>query len=114
MADSTLWDGILMGIKSKAAPVTVALSQSVCQPLSTLDQLCVCVLFSNVMLMFDSAESWRVVSVLGPSKQQNRQSSWYFKADPGGGSVFPDSLSDRGREGGEATCHWATRTLNKC
>lgn len=88
MADSTLWDGILMGIKSKAAPVTVALSQSVCQPLSTLDQLCVCVLFSNVMLMFDSAESWRVVSVLGPSKQQNRQSSWYFKADPGGGALF--------------------------
>lgn len=43
MADSTLRDGILMGIKSKAAPVTVALSQSVCQPLSTLDQLCVCV-----------------------------------------------------------------------
>lgn len=41
MADSTQQDGILMGIKSKAAPVTVALSQPVCQPLCTRNRVCV-------------------------------------------------------------------------
>lgn len=45
MADSMPRDGILMGIKSKAAPVTVAPSQSVYQPLSTLDRLWVHVCF---------------------------------------------------------------------
>lgn len=68
MADSTQQDRILMGIKSKAAPVTVALGLSVCQPLCTLDRVhvhvCVCI-FS-----FDangaSAESWRFVRVSCP------------------------------------------------
>lgn len=50
MADSTHRDGILMGIKSKAAPATVARSLSVCRPLCTLDRVCVCMCaFSNLM-----------------------------------------------------------------
>lgn len=104
MADSTRWDGILMGIKSKAAPVTVAPSQPARQPLSALC-LCVCVFlggfFSNVMLICDSAESWRIVSLLCPCEWWKRQVSWNFKAGLGEVCFFQIAWMTGSEKGGQ-------------
>lgn len=95
MADSTQQDRILIGIKSKAAPVTVALALSLCQPLCTLDRVrvhvCVCI-FS-----FDAnggcAKSWRFVRVSCPHEWGKRQISGCFKAGPR--VCFPRSVEWR-------------------
>lgn len=112
IADSTQRDGILMGIKSEAAPVTVALSQSVCQPLCPLDRVYVRVCVHVCIFRFDANVRfcWILAVCRGsvPIWVTKRQVSWYIKL--AWGSVFSDSLSDRRWERRETMCHWATKS----
>lgn len=93
MADSMQQDRILMGIKSKAAPVTVTLSQSVCLPAIVHSALgvCVCVCIfrfdANVCFCWILAVCQGFVSM----SEENGRSLDALKLTRG--SVFPDRFS---------------------